>query len=184
LPTKDGIQLVDKGEKIVYYFFAGNDNVTFDKTQIAPVLETMVVTYNGIVSYISVHPHNKYVPELLKRMLKSHSTPDFIVYDQRIFDSSEEETSSLLKKLMPNLVKDVADEFDNRATRYPQQMFWSKSNVLTKLTIDPTNSNLNMSVRLITKKAYLDHIVEDHAKPLLIYMAALMPIFSKINDDD
>ncbi|MEJ7559838.1 MAG: hypothetical protein WKF66_16120 [Pedobacter sp.] len=166
LPTKDGVKLVDRGEKIVYYFFAGNDNVTFDKAKIAPVLETKVVTYNGLVSYITVHPDNKDAPELLERMLKSHPAPDSIVYDQSKLTGSEKETALLLKKVMPNLVKEVVDEFDNKTTQYPQQMFWSKNNVLTKLTIDPTNANLNMSVRLITKKAYLDHIVEEYAKPL------------------
>lgn len=167
LPTKDGVQLVDKGEKIVYYFFAGNDNVTFDKAKIAEVLETKVVTYNGLVSFISVHPDNKDAVNLLKDMLKSYSTPDSIIYNQRKFDDNEKETPALLKSLMPNLVKEVADEFDNKATQYPQQLFWSKNDVLTQLVIDPTNANLNMSIKIITKKAYMDHIVEEYAKPLL-----------------
>lgn len=167
LPTKDGVQLVDKGEKIVYYFFAGNDNVTFDKAKIAEVLETKVVTYNGVVSFISVHPDNKDAANLLKDMLKSYSTPDSIIYNQRKFDDSEKETPALLKSLMPHLVKEVADEFDNKATQYPQQLFWSKNDILTQLVIDPTNANLNMSIKIITKKAYMDHIVEEYAKPLL-----------------
>ncbi|MBO9676263.1 MAG: hypothetical protein J7577_22675 [Sphingobacteriaceae bacterium] len=166
-PTENGIQLVDKGEKIVYYYFAGNENVTFDKAKIADVLETKVVTYNGIVSFISVHPHNKDAVSLLKDLLKTYSTPDSVSYDTRKFTDSEKETANVLKDAMPGQVKEVVDEFDNKSTQYPQQIFWSKNNVLTQITLDPTNAHLNMSIKIVTKQAYMDHIVQEYAKPLL-----------------
>jgi hypothetical protein len=184
LPTKDGVKLVDKGEKIVYYFFADNDNITFKKAKIASVLKTKVVTYNGLVSFVSVRAHNRDAPVLFQAMLKEYGTPDSISYDQRKFSRSEKGTLLVLKRIMPDLVKNVSDEFDYESTEYPQRIFWSKNRVLTVLTIDPVNLHLNMSINIITEKAYLDHIVEEYAKPLLKeYDVPFAPLFRKTVSD-
>ncbi|GGH19873.1 hypothetical protein GCM10007422_45010 [Pedobacter zeae] len=162
----DGFKTVDKGEKVVCYYFAGNKDITFEKAKIDDVLETKVITYNGIVSFIGVHPDNRDAVSLLKYLLKTHSTPDSVSYDTTKFIDSEKETANVLKDAMPGLVKEVADEFDNKSTQYPQQLFWSKNNILTHITLDPTNAHLNMSVKIITKQAYMGHIVQEYAKPL------------------
>ncbi|SDH50182.1 hypothetical protein SAMN05421827_12720 [Pedobacter terrae] len=180
MPTENGVQLVDKGEKVVYYYYAGNKKVTFDKAKIADVLETKVVTYNGLVSFISVHPDNKDAVSLLKDLLKTYSIPDSISYDTRKFTDSDRETANVLKNVLPRYVKEVADEFDNKSTQYPQQFFWSKNDILTHITIDPTNANLNMSVKIVTKRAYMDHIVQEYARPLLKeYDSPLAHLFKK-----
>jgi hypothetical protein len=150
----------------LYYYFAGNENITFDKAKIADVLEIKVVTYNGVVSFISVHPHNRDAVNLLKDLLKTYGIPDSISYDTRKFIDSERETANVLKDALPSYVKEVADEFDDKSTQYPQQFFWSKNDVLTQITLDPISANLNMSVKMVTKQAYLDHIVLEYAKPL------------------
>ena len=178
--TKDGPLLVDNGEKIVHYYFAGNHNATFHNAKLADGLETDVVTYDGIISFIKVHPDNREAGNLFTTLLKEYPAPDSIVYDQRLFHKSQKETAVILNKIMPYLVKDTVDEFNNKVTQYPQQLFWSKNDILTQLVIDPIDGYLNMSVTMVTKKGYLDHIVFEYVKPIQAeYDSPLKSLFKK-----
>ncbi|RFZ90974.1 hypothetical protein D0C36_18690 [Mucilaginibacter conchicola] len=179
-PTENGIDLVDKGEKITYYFFAGKDNITFNKARLANVLESKVVTYDGIVSFIGIHPDNRDAVNLLKSIITENGTPDSIIYDERKFTSVDKATLPVLQDAMGDKIKEVTDEFDDKSTRYPQRLIWTKNDILTEVIIDPTNAHLNMAVNIITKKAYADHIVIEYFKPLLKeYDSPYLHLFKK-----
>lgn len=158
------LDLVDNGEKIMIYFFDGENaqKINYLGYSIDKTLGAKIIVYNDNIAYIRVNisvnerKNEGYYSKLLNKLGK----PTDIIFNDRNEESLNLGALQILSKDMPSYIKKTQDSLiGNKIVIYPQYMFWKKDSIIYRLGIEPVNNNVSSTLEIFTKKALKDQII-------------------------
>lgn len=167
MSVENGVKLVSNGEKVHYFKFLGENSkeVMYANTRLSESRDAVVAILKDKVCFLRVYIDNRDAMNLLSSISDEINKADSVINDLRLFEDSEQETVNFLKSTFPKLVKDSVDYSNSKKLFYPSQIILANANDLTIYSLDPVGTNLNLSIRKISKEAYLEHYIEEYAKP-------------------